>query len=389
MTEGLGTAGPWHVITSEYPPQTGGVSDYVHLVAAELAAGGDSVHVWCPASAGETPPTPGVIVHRDLGAIGPADLRRVGRMLKGFPSPRRLLVQWVPHGFGYRAMNLPFCLWLWARARVHGDRVDLMVHEPYLPFRRGLSKQNAVALAHRAMTAILVNGAHRAWMSTPTWEARWRPYTLGRRIAFRWLPIPSTVPVLEDPETIAAVRVRYAPDGGFLVGHLGTYGAPIAGLLVGVLPTLMESDSRPIVLLLGRGGSDMRTELLRRHPDLEGRLHATGHLDASSLSRHVSACDVLVQPYPDGVTTRRTTVMVALAHGVPVVTTAGELTEPLWTESRAVALTTVCDGEAMARVTEKLLAEGSERMRLAAVGKALYRDRFQIDHTIAALRAAS
>ena len=43
----------------------------------------------------------------------------------------------------------------------------------------------------------------------------------------------------------------------------------------------------------------------------------------------------------------------------------------------------------MARVTEKLLAEGSERMRLAAVGKALYRDRFQIDHTIAALRAAS
>jgi glycosyltransferase involved in cell wall biosynthesis len=377
------------VITSEYPPQTGGVADYVHLVAAGLAAAGDSMHVWCPASDGTTPSTPGVIVHRDLGAMGPADLRRVGRMLSGFPSPRHLLVQWVPHGYGYRAMNLPFCLWLWGRARLHGDRVDLMVHEPYLPFRRDLSKHNAVALAHRVMTAILVNSACRVWMSTPAWEARWRPYALGRRIAFGWLPIPSTVPVLEDPQAAAAVRVRYTPAGGFLVGHLGTYGPPIAALLLGVLPKLMRIHSKPTVLLLGRGGREMRAELIRHDPELADRVHATGPLDAPSLSRHVRACDVLVQPYPDGVTTRRTTVMAALAHGVPVVTTAGELTEPLWTESGAVALTAVGDGDSMARVTADLLAEKSERIRLGTLGKALYRDRFEIGHTIAALRAAS
>ena len=121
-------------------------------------------------------------------------------------------------------MNLSFCLWLWGRARLHGDRIELMVHEPYLPFRPGLSRHNAVALAHRVMTAILVNGAGRAWISTPAWEARWRPYALGRNIAFGWLPIPSTVPVVEDSQAAAPVRLRYVSNGGFLVGHLGTYG---------------------------------------------------------------------------------------------------------------------------------------------------------------------
>ena len=43
---------PWHILTCEYPPQTGGVSDYTFLVANGLASH-DEVHVWCP-SVGET-----------------------------------------------------------------------------------------------------------------------------------------------------------------------------------------------------------------------------------------------------------------------------------------------------------------------------------------------
>src|SRR5919112_1432913 len=95
----------WHIITSEYPPASGGVSDYTRLVAAGLAASGDQVHVWCPPGEGAGVETPGVSVHGVLGGMSPSDLRRVGRELDGFKGPRRLLVQWVPHGYGYRAMN--------------------------------------------------------------------------------------------------------------------------------------------------------------------------------------------------------------------------------------------------------------------------------------------
>jgi hypothetical protein len=36
----------WHLITAEYPPQSGGISDYSHLIATGLAAEGETVHVW-------------------------------------------------------------------------------------------------------------------------------------------------------------------------------------------------------------------------------------------------------------------------------------------------------------------------------------------------------
>src|SRR5262249_13522359 len=38
----------WHVLTGEYPPQAGGVSDYTFLLAQSLAAAADTVTVWAP-----------------------------------------------------------------------------------------------------------------------------------------------------------------------------------------------------------------------------------------------------------------------------------------------------------------------------------------------------
>ena len=88
-------------------------------------------------------------MHPDLGGIGPADLKRLDERLNAFPAPRRLLVQWVPHGFGYHSMNVWFCLWLARRARA-GDAIELMVHEPYLEFRRGPFRHLAMACVDRS-----------------------------------------------------------------------------------------------------------------------------------------------------------------------------------------------------------------------------------------------
>ena len=71
----------WHIITHEYPPQVGGVSDYTYLLASALAAAGDSVHVWCPAGSGDPPPALGVIVHLEPGRFSAGDLHRVDKKL--------------------------------------------------------------------------------------------------------------------------------------------------------------------------------------------------------------------------------------------------------------------------------------------------------------------
>ena len=93
---------------------------YTGQLARALAAAGDDVHVWCPG--GARPVARGVSVHAALGSHVAADLRRVDAQLDACPGPRRLLVQWVPHGFGYRSMNLWFCLWLARRARARRPR---------------------------------------------------------------------------------------------------------------------------------------------------------------------------------------------------------------------------------------------------------------------------
>jgi glycosyltransferase involved in cell wall biosynthesis len=378
-----------HLITSEYPPQPGGVSDYTHMVAAGLAAAGDEVHVWCPPAKGETPSVSGVFVHRELGGLRASDWRHVGRLLNRFHGPRRILVQWVPHGFGYQSMNLPFCLWLWHRAIRRRDRVEVMVHEPYLPFGNGSWKQSVVAMAHRLMTIVLLNAAHRIWMSIPAWEARWRPYALGRSLPFRWLPVASNIPVVDNPAGVKAIRERYALAEGSIIGHFGTCDRYITELLLNSVPALLRGCPSQTIVLLGRGSELVRDELIRRQPELAGRVHATGALNPADLSMHISACDLMIQPYIDGVSSRRTSVMVALSHGVPIITTSGNLTEALWGESGAVTLIPVGDVMAMVNAARRLVSDPAARAGMSKAAKSLYDERFEVKRIISALREAT
>jgi glycosyltransferase involved in cell wall biosynthesis len=388
------------------------------MVAAGLAAAGDEVHVWCPSEEkrsevrgqksevrgqksevrirsqnqksdsevgdqrlGET-----LIVHRELGRFTRSNLRVVDQMLDQFRAPRRLLVQWVPHGYGYRAMNLPFCLWLWRRAR-RGDCVEIMVHEPFLSFKEGSWKQSGVAVVHRLMTMMLLRAASRVWITIPAWEACWRPYTFGQSLKFNWLPVPSNIPVVDNPDGVRAIRARYTNGAGTLVGHFGTCDRHITELLLKCVPALLQNGKPQAMLLVGRGSELMRDELIRRQPALADRVHATGPLASDELSLHVSACDVMLQPYIDGVSSRRTSTMVALAHGVPVITTSGRLTEPLWAVSRAVVLAPVESISVLPELVPRLLTDSDERKAISDRARNLYQERFDIRHTIRALRA--
>ena len=376
----------WHVICSEYPPQVGGVSDYTYALAAGLAAEGDEVCVWCPSYAGAQPQLEGVVVRRELGAIARADMRLVGQQLDRFPAPRRLLVQWVPHGYGYRSMNVPFCWWLWNRAKHHGDHVEIMVHEPYLPFRAGAWRQNAAALIHRLMTVILLRAAARVWVSIPQWEPRWRPYAFGRQVTFQWLPIPSGIPMVDNPAGVEAVRRRYTENEGALIGHFGTFGWPVTAILEPILSAMCDEPAKQTVLLMGIGSEKYRSELIAKNPRFGRIVQAAGALAPEDLSCHISACDFLIQPYPDGVSSRRTTFMVGLCHAKPVVTTSGDLTEPFWRSTNALALAPVGDVKAFVDLTRQLQSDPGERARMGRTALRLYQERFDISYSIAKLR---
>jgi 2,4-dienoyl-CoA reductase-like NADH-dependent reductase (Old Yellow Enzyme family) len=100
----------------------------------------------------------------------------------------------------------------------------------------------------------------------------------------------------------------------------------------------------------------------------------------------LAACDLLVQPFPDGVTTRRTSVMAGLINGRAVLTTAGRLTEPVWAETRAVALAPVGDSRSLIALARALLADPDMRASLAARAESTYCRLFSLGHSIDTLR---
>lgn len=373
----------WHLITGEFPPAPGGVSDYTRAVAAGLADAGESVDVWCPAAGGPLDDPAGVRVHRSAGTWTAADIRQFDRELEATPSPRRLLVQWVPHAFGRRSMNVGFCRWVRRRAR-RGDVVDLMVHEPGLAFREGALRHDVVAGVHRLMAAMLLGVARRAWVAIPAWAARLRPW--GGATPFCWLPVPSTLAVTSDVSLLDRVRSGVGGANGPVVGHFGTYDAPTRRQLQALVPGLMRALGDARLLLLGRGSAAAAADLRRAFPELQGRIAGAGGLGSRELSAHLQACDVMLQPYVDGASTRRTTLMAALAHGVPVVTTIGRLSEPFWSGSPAVSAVPAGDIEGLIHAAVTLAGDPARRRQQAGAAREAYEARFALAHVISALR---
>lgn len=367
----------WHIITCEYPPQIGGVSDCTATYAALLGADRPT-HVWCPSSDGnEAAPAPGVSVHRDFGHFSIGDLKRVGTLLNQRPAPRRLFVQWVPHGYGHRSINLAVACWLLARAWRSHDDVQVLIHEPCAPLSLHPARLFA-ALVHRLMLVFVCLGASIVWESTPSWAPVIRPFLLGRTRP-RWLPIPAATAGMPLGERAAADTSR-----PLVVGHFGTFPPSVTPLLDGALQAVLaRSDAR--VRLIGRGSEQFRTEFLRHRSQFASRIDATGVVPVDRLDAELTACDVMVQPYPDGISARRTSALALLRVGLPVVTNRGQLCEPFWEQERAVALTALPDGPCIGDATLRLLGDATARTALASNAQAMYARYFDTSHIRAAL----
>jgi glycosyltransferase involved in cell wall biosynthesis len=187
-------------------------------------------------------------------------------------------------------------------------------------------------------------------------------------------------------EAIASARARlgFSPED-LVIGCFGTYEPGVTGLLAGALPTLLERDKRRIALLMGRGSKEAAEVVLRACPR-GARVLATGTLDLPVVAAHLASCAAAIQPYPDGVTTRRTSAMAPLALGVPLVTNTGPWAEPLWGESGAVALAPAPTAEALIQTAERVLAEPGYGAALGARGREFHRDHFSFEHVVSILR---
>ena len=140
------------------------------------------------------------------------------------------------------------------------------------------------------------------------------------------------------------------------------------------LSRLKASGEKVRLLMIGgKVGSSDPTNLayLRRMEALVGELGLqesvawTDYVEGSEVSASFWASDICVLPYRDGVSFRRGTLMAALAHGMPIISTQPRVSIPEIVEGENMVLVAAEDEEALASRIRELAASREQRSRLA------------------------
>lgn len=265
---------------------------------------------------------------REMGRCGhpDRDSYSLGSLLSKSDA---LLVQYNPFLYGRWGFApwLPFVLWRMRCSRVR-PRIALMVHEPFVPMINW--RWRIMGVWQRLQLFVLRLSADIVFVSIEAW-AQHLGNSNGEGPIYH-LPVGSSLP--DGRRFRKQQRELLGADEHTVV--LATFGqnhpARLQRCVVESANALKEAGRRVILLNLGANA-----------PPLTGlddavRAYSPGNLPADELARWLAAADVYLAPFVDGASTRRTTLMAAMQHGLPIVATDGPLTDSVLREAGALRL---------------------------------------------------
>jgi len=374
------------LLSAEYPPMEGGVGDYTRRLALTLHKEGLEVAVLTSAGAGGLPGD-GLEVHPRVRDWGWSCLPAVLRFLRrSRPEVVHLQYQTGAYRMHPAIHFLPEAL----------HRLDpppalvVTMHDlrlPYLFPKAGRLRSWVVLhLLRRAAAVVVTNGADRGRLRGDGRPARdlleaLPPGKLPTPVAL--IPLGSSLPATPPGDDRSAWRARLGlhPEEA-LLGHFGLlHPSKGADLLVEALAGLRRAG-RPARLLIVGGGSGSTdpgnvpfARNLREKIASEGLEEAVlwrGPCPAEEAAALLRACDLVVLPYRDGASFRRSSLVAALTLGCPVVTTqpqdpaevALEEGRPALVDGENAALVPRDDQEALLAAIAALLDAPERRRRL-------------------------
>lgn len=329
------------LITRRLPPAICGVGDYTRHVARTLSKAGVEVAILLDAEQPEPDPEPGVELLRER-----FQWDTLAEAVGGW-HPDWVSFQWVPHLYSLRGTSAGPARLLRELSR-RGVGRHVVLHE--LWGEGGTWKQRVAGWLQRRATHKVIAGADRLCVPVEGWLERLQP--AFPRPNWDCVPVGATLLPKSKPNYQSGAFGIFSPHGA------GKDRETMEAVARSVLQSLPEARC----YLIGHrvGGLSMED-----HP----RCTVVPPDTSETISKWLSQMGVLLCPFVDGVSGRRTSVVSALAHGVPVISNAGTLTDSFWSSSPVRLLATA---DSMAEEVSGILRDSRKQKELALASLGFY-----------------
>jgi hypothetical protein len=325
-----------------FPPAIDGIGDYSWCLSHALADRGHDVTVFTSPGPKLTP-AQGVTVVSCFDPNQPATIKTFPDLLKDQPAFDWLIVQYNPFSFGPRGFN-PWLIQALARAK-RSTRVAVMFHEtcvPPWPWRF-----SAMFLWQYPQLVALSYAASRVFVSTERWIRELR--RCNPNIVFHHLPVGSNLPLCALTREEARARLGI-PTEAILLGVFGSaHGSKMLDWIGSAARAVSHRFPHTSVLYIGQDGRRVR-EACAGAPFLDA-----GPLPAAEAALGIRAMDLMLAPFSDGISTRRTSAMSALQHGVPVCSTISKWSDSIFRDARSPGLS-LCNPTRVEEYVRRVLA---------------------------------
>jgi glycosyltransferase involved in cell wall biosynthesis len=316
-------------LTGEYPPMQGGIADHTAHLGRRLLGLGVEVSVLTTRKAVSAlrPSASDLHLSPVINGWGLGCWRQIsGWLAEHRPDVLHIQYQAAAYDLGGWVNWFPWYLRWWKdRPRVVATFHDLRV--PYLfPKAEPLRWRSILALARYSDAVIVTNVEDE--------QALRQALEIGQLAR---IPLGSNVD-LKLPAGYNRDRWRAEMGMGdhkLLLAYFGFLNQSKGGEeLILTLERLVRQGYDAYLLMIGGQVGDVdptnrayadRVRLLIEAQGLAKRVHWTGYMSSEEVSGNLQAADVVVMPYRDGVSFRRTTFIAALRHDYPSGYTPGRV----------------------------------------------------------------
>jgi glycosyltransferase involved in cell wall biosynthesis len=278
------------------------------------------------------------------------------------PLQARILLQYNPFAYGHSGIAPRLLVQARRLRRTARWKPALMVHEAWV----GMTdwRTTATGLWQRGQLRDLLHQCGPVFTST---EA------LAKRLGGGTIHLPVGANIMPEPLSPARTTDRREHGERFTVALFGRDHPDRALDYAEAAIVALAAAHGPnsiVVLNLGAGARPVAVP-----PGVELRTPNT--LESETLSEHLSSADLVLLPFVDGLSTRRTTMMAALAHGRAVLGLRSPQTDAILVRTpSAIALSELGDRSGFARSAVALSLDGDRLDELGHAGRRLYESEF-------------